>query len=152
MGCIECQEKDNADSKESDYLNSERITNIKSSVPSWANDSDDCFTFKRFTGITNVTGYVENSRKDVTPKRVIYREFGDGASDFINRDDEIKVFKRLGDIKFGPKTLGGTKSYRVEEYYYGRACNVEDLKDPVVSRKIFARLAEFHSLKMDFVP
>lgn len=62
------------------------------------------------------------------------------------------VFNRLGDLNFAPKTLGVDDSFRVEQFYNGRALNVKDLQDPVICRKIFARLAEFHKLDIPNIP
>ena len=40
----------------------------------------------------------------------------------------------------------------MEEYYEGKALNMETVRDPVISRKIFARIAELHQLKIAKIP
>ncbi len=55
-------------------------------------------------------------------------------------------------MKFGPEIYGATETYRVEEFYQGKALDAKKVRDPVISRKIFARLAQMHLLKLNDIP
>ena len=44
-----------------EYLNEERIANVKSCVKEWKDCPNHSFKWKRFTGITNVTGMIETT-------------------------------------------------------------------------------------------
>ena len=83
----------------------QRIKNPKSWVPSWRSIPNNFLQFTRLTGITNVTGYVENT-SGALPKRVIHKEFGHGADLFINRKDEINTVNQLDGLGFTPKQYG----------------------------------------------
>ena len=63
-----------------------------------------------------MTGIISNNNNEI-PEKIIYREFGNGADDFIDRSKEKATFISLGLKGFAPKYLGGGDKYRMEEFY-----------------------------------
>ncbi|KAL6962542.1 Phosphotransferases with an alcohol group as acceptor [Sarracenia purpurea var. burkii] len=81
-------------------------------------------------------------------RTVLVRIYGEGTELFFDRDDEIRTFECLSKHGQGPRLLGQFPAGRVEEFIHARTLSAHDLRDPVISAMIAAKLREFHNLDM----
>ncbi|XP_073021083.1 probable choline kinase 3 isoform X2 [Primulina eburnea] len=81
-------------------------------------------------------------------RTVLVRIYGEGVDLFFDREDEIQTFKCLSMLGYGPKLLGQFLQGRVEEFIHARTLSAVDLRDPIISALIAAKLREFHNLDM----
>ncbi|CAK9171555.1 unnamed protein product [Ilex paraguariensis] len=81
-------------------------------------------------------------------RTVLVRIYGEGVDLFFNRDDEIQTFECISKHGHGPRLLGQFPEGRVEEFIHARTLSAGDLRDPVISALIAAKMKEFHNLEM----
>ncbi|CAK8567439.1 unnamed protein product [Lathyrus sativus] len=83
-----------------------------------------------------------------TSRKVVVRIYGEGVDIFFNRDDEIRTFEYMSKNGQGPRLLGRFTNGRVEEFIHARTLSASDLRDPLISALIAAKMKEFHDLDM----
>ncbi|XAR62241.1 Ethanolamine kinase [Bertholletia excelsa] len=81
-------------------------------------------------------------------RTVLVRIYGEGVDLFFNRDEEIRTFECMSKHGHGPSLLGHFPEGRVEEFIHARTLSAGDLRDPVISALIAAKMREFHNLDM----
>ncbi|PSR85125.1 Choline kinase [Actinidia chinensis var. chinensis] len=81
-------------------------------------------------------------------RSVLVRIYGKGVEIFFNKDEEIRTFECISGHGQGPQLLGQFPDGRIEEFIHARTLSACDLRDPVISPLIAAKLREFHNLEM----
>lgn len=122
----------------------EHINFIKESIPSWKPLSDPDISFESQSGISNNVFKV-TAKGDVSPKAVIFREFGD-TSAVIDKDKESHIFELLSESGIGPHLYGKNEAFRIEECFDGEPIKREQINEPFWRRKLAFALAKYHSL------
>ncbi|KAJ2928823.1 hypothetical protein H1R20_g8209, partial [Candolleomyces eurysporus] len=100
---------------------------------------------------TNAVFFVsyKNSSKVST---VLLRIYGPSSGFLISRPRELHILHKLSSVyRIGPRVLGTFENGRLEEYFDSTTLTAEDIRDPLISRWIGARMAEFHSVDMEVV-
>ncbi|XP_077215271.1 putative choline kinase 2 isoform X2 [Tasmannia lanceolata] len=88
------------------------------------------------------------TEREMLPRKVLLRIYGEGVEVFFDRDDEIRTFECMSKHGQGPRLLSRFSNGRVEEFIHARTLSAHDLRDPEISSLIAAKLREFHDLDM----
>ncbi|GMI90429.1 choline/ethanolamine kinase 2 [Hibiscus trionum] len=88
------------------------------------------------------------TRGNDTSRKVVVRIYGEGVEVFFDRDDEIRTFEFMSKYGQGPRLLGRFPNGRIEEFLRARTLSAADLRDPVISALIAAKLRAFNDLDM----
>jgi len=98
-------------------------------------------------GLTNKLYICSTTHNDKVLK-VILRIYGLIMQDVDAQITESVVFAVLGSKSLGPKLYGAFPDGRLEEFIAGRNLVTKELQDPVISRTIAERVADYHMLQM----
>lgn len=94
-------------------------------------------------GLTNtLIGVAPNS---VSPPELILRVDGDFTENFIDRDYEVAVVYCLHEAGIGPPIYSKFANGICYGYFPGRTLSYKELYDPVMSRKVAAKLVRLHA-------
>ncbi|KAI4332921.1 hypothetical protein L6164_017791 [Bauhinia variegata] len=88
------------------------------------------------------------TKTEYPSRKVLVRIYGVGVDVFFDRDDEIRTCEFMSKNGQGPRLLGRFANGRIEEFIRARTLSASDLRDPVISALIAAKLKEFHDLDM----
>ncbi|RXW19993.1 hypothetical protein EST38_g5874 [Candolleomyces aberdarensis] len=121
-------------------------------IPSWTDTRvkpEDIVVRPVSGALTNAVFFV--SYKDSSEvSTVLLRIYGPSSGSLISRPKELHILHKLSSVyHIGPRVLGTFENGRLEEYLDSTTLAVEDIRDPVISRWIGARMAEFHSVDME---
>jgi thiamine kinase-like enzyme len=143
---------------------------LKDIVPSWRKVPEDAnIVVERISGaLTNsvfcvawppgedVTTCTPNSFASKVEKKklptssskfkVLFRVFGEGSDDFVNRYDELYWLSHLSHHRLAPKLLGLFANGRVEEFVEAESLNKISMRDADVSAAIASKLFRLHAL------
>lgn len=78
------------------------------------------------------------------PGKILLRIYGPQVEHLIDRENELKVLKRLARKKIGPKLLGTFTNGRFEHYFNSTTLTPADLREPETYRQIAKRMRELH--------
>ncbi|RXW16595.1 hypothetical protein EST38_g9258 [Candolleomyces aberdarensis] len=123
-------------------------------IPSWTDTriKPEAIVVRRVSGaLTNAVFFVsyKNSSKVST---VLLRIYGPSSGSLISRPRELHILHKLSSVyRIGPRVFGTFENGRLEEYFDSTTLTAEDIRDPLISRWIGARMAEFHSVDMEVV-
>ena len=126
----------------------EGIDAIKEHVESWQDLSPQKLHVERLSGLSNKIFKVSVDDKDVYPKTVIYREFGEGAA-ICDRGRENYVIKSLAKKEIAPMFYGGDKECRVEKFVNAEEMTKSDFQEKVNRRKLAKLMAALHSMNLE---
>jgi thiamine kinase-like enzyme len=84
--------------------------------------------------------------------KVIVRLFGEGTSDFLDRNIENIIFSTLSKLNIGPIFYGLFLNGRIEGYIPSRTLTPEETKYPKYIPFIAETVAQFHAQKIDGIP
>ena len=62
----------------------------------------------------------------------------------VDRDEELRVLRRLARKHIGPRLLGTFKNGRFEEYLHAHTLSPDDIRRPEFSKQIAKRMRELH--------
>ena len=96
-------------------------------------------------GTTNLL--VDVSRDSCSSPELILRVNGENTEKFIDREYEVAVMHCLYKAGIGPQLHYKLENGLCYSYLPGRHLQIEELYDPVISRKVAARLALMHNLQ-----
>ncbi|KAJ2928743.1 hypothetical protein H1R20_g8217, partial [Candolleomyces eurysporus] len=123
-------------------------------IQSWTDTQikPEDIVLRRVSGaLTNTVFFVsyKNSSKVST---VLLRIYGPSSGSFISRPRELHILHKLSSVyRIGPRVFGTFENGRLEEYFDSANLTAEDIRDPLISRWIGARMAELHSVDMEVV-
>ncbi|PHH82292.1 hypothetical protein CDD82_6472 [Ophiocordyceps australis] len=86
-----------------------------------------------------------------TPEKVLLRIYGPQVEHLIDRENELKVLKRLARKKIGPRLLGTFSNGRFEQFYKAVALKPDEMRLADISKQIAKRMRELHD-GMDLLP
>jgi len=125
------------------------LEHIQSAHAPWAGLSCSQVTLKPLEGLTNVL-YLASAKTQLehpeAEQKLLVRYYGEGTGDFINRDFENQVYKKLTKHNVGPKVLGFFEGGRLEQWIESRVPHVDEL--PQLSPLVAKNLAKFHKIKL----
>ena len=85
-------------------------------------------------------------------KTLLLRIYGPSSSELISRPRELHTLHILSSrYRIGPRVYGTFENGRVEEYFESTALTPVELRDPVISRWIGARMAELHCVDIEAI-
>lgn len=99
----------------------ERI--CREAIPAWTQLPPGAISFSRLSGgLTNLLHIAEAKCPGhaISPRRVLVREYGIGTDLYIDRDQEVKLFRALGEHGIGSRCLATFKGGRVEQFLYAK--------------------------------
>lgn len=118
-------------------------------LPVWCNHEITPQTLKiqKVSGsLTNAVFFVSNPSIPHAPI-LLLRIYGPSSGSLISRPRELHTLHILSSqYHIGPKVYGTFENGRVEEYFESTALTAEDMRDPVISSWIGARMAELHQV------
>ena len=103
---------------------------------------DEQLSLRRVSGALTNRVFVCSSPGNA---HVLLRLYGHGTNVFFSREQEIRTFRALSDLGFGPKLLGEFPDGRFEEYIDSDTLHAAELRDPATSRAIAAQIARLHN-------
>ena len=118
-------------------------------APHWAND--DNVEFVRFTdGITNTLLKAVNrrpglSKADIDREAILLRAYGNGTDILIDREREAANHELLMKHNLAPTLLARFANGMLYRFIPGGVAQPKDLPDPVLSKAIARRLAQWHA-------
>jgi len=122
---------------------------IKEHVESWTDLSPRKLHVERLSGLSNKIFKVSVDNKDVYPRQVIYREFGEGAA-ICDRKRENYIIKSLANKEIAPMFYGADEKYRVEKFLKADELTKSDFKDNKVNKRKLAKLmAKLHNMNLE---
>ncbi|PHH61034.1 hypothetical protein CDD81_856 [Ophiocordyceps australis] len=86
-----------------------------------------------------------------SPEKVLLRIYGPQVEHLIDRENELKVLKRLARKKIGPRLLGTFSNGRFEQFYKAVALKPEEMRLADISKQIAKRMRELHD-GIDLLP
>ncbi|KAJ6788238.1 hypothetical protein PWT90_09774 [Aphanocladium album] len=122
---------------------------IHTIAPHWAND--DTVEFVRFTdGITNTLLKAVNrrpglSKADIDREAILLRAYGNGTDILIDREREAANHELLMKYHLAPDLLARFANGMLYRFVPGGVAQPKDLPDPVLSKAIARRLAQWHA-------
>ncbi len=118
-------------------------------MPVWCNHEITPQTVKiqKVSGsLTNAVYFVSNPSIPHLPT-LLLRIYGPSSASLISRPRELHTLHLLSSqYHIGPKVYGTFENGRVEEYFESTALTAEDMRDPVISTWIGARMGELHQV------
>lgn len=123
---------------------------IHTLMPQWASQ-DSQVEFVRFTdGITNTLLKAINrlpglSKADIDRDAILLRAYGNGTDVIIDREREAANHELLMKQNLAPELLARFANGMLYRYIPGGVCQPKDLSDPIISKAIARRLAEWHA-------
>ena len=119
-------------------------------MPTWSSTSakqlsPDKLKISKVSGsLTNAVFFV--SCPDIpTLKTLLLRIYGPSSSELISRPRELHTLHILSSkYHIGPRVYGTFENGRVEEFFNSDALTAMQLRDPIISKWIGARMAELH--------
>jgi choline kinase len=123
-------------------------------IPSWSNldniDLESLVIHKVSGSLTNDVFFV--SSPITRPHTLLLRVYGLSSGNLISRPYELHILHALSShYGIGPKLYGTFENGRVEEHFDAAALTPSDLRDPLISSWVGARMAELHSADVDVV-
>jgi ethanolamine kinase len=110
----------------------------------WTDSNNSNITATQLTGgLTNVLFVLQEFKSS---QKVIVRLYGQGTSDFIDRDVENIVFSGLSKLNMGPTFYGRFQNGRVEGYLPAVALQSEQMGEKHISPGIAKAVAALHSI------
>ena len=76
--------------------------------------------------------------------KLLLRIYGPNVEHLIDRDNELKILRRLAEKKIGPRLLGTFSNGRFEQFFNARTLTAKDLRIPETSKQIAKRMRELH--------
>lgn len=123
-------------------------------IPSWSNSaikSEDIVVRKISGALTNAVFFV-SSIGLVKTNTLLLRIYGPSSGSLISRPRELHTLHMLSSqYHIGPLVYGTFENGRIEEYFESTTLTPNDIRDPLISRWIGARMAELHSVDIDVV-
>jgi choline kinase len=123
-------------------------------IPSWTDTriKPEDIVVRRISGaLTNAVFFI-SSKKSSKVSTVLLRIYGPSSGALISRPKELHILHKLSSMYgLGPRVFGTFENGRLEEYFESTTLTPKDIRDPVISRWIGARMAEFHSVDMEVV-
>lgn len=123
-------------------------------IPSWSNSaikSEDIVVRKISGALTNAVFFV-SSIGLVKTNTLLLRIYGPSSGSLISRPRELHTLHMLSSqYHIGPIVYGTFENGRIEEYFESTTLTPNDIRDPLISRWIGARMAELHSVDIDVV-
>jgi len=127
----------------------EGIDLIKEHVDSWQDLSPGKLKVERLSGLSNKIFKVSVDDKNVYPRQIIYREFGEGAA-ICDRNRENYIIKSLAQKEIAPMFYGADENYRIEKFMKGEELSKSDFRDNKVNRRKLAKLmARLHNMNLE---
>ncbi|KAJ3556865.1 hypothetical protein NM688_g1790 [Phlebia brevispora] len=123
-------------------------------MPVWCNHEITPQTLKiqKVSGsLTNAVFFVSCPSIPRVPI-ILLRIYGPSSGSLISRPRELHTLHILSSqYHIGPKVYGTFENGRVEEYFDSAALTAEDMRDPIISSWIGARMAELHQVDVDTI-
>ena len=85
----------------------------------------------------------EGATNDPSSK-LLLRIYGPQVEHLIDRENELRILRRLARKRIGPRMLGTFINGRFEEFFHARTLKPQDLRDAATSRQIAKRMRELH--------
>jgi len=121
---------------------------IKEHVESWKDLSPKKLHVERLAGLSNKIFKVSVDDKNVYPRQVIYREFGEGAA-ICDRKRENYIIKSLAQKEIAPIFYGADEQHRVEKFLKADELTKSDFKEKVNRRKLAKLMAKLHNMNLE---
>jgi len=77
-------------------------------------------------------------------RKLLLRIYGPQVEHLIDRENELRILRRLARKRIGPRMLGTFKNGRFEEFFHARTLKAQDLRDAATSKQIAKRMRELH--------
>ncbi|KDR84824.1 hypothetical protein GALMADRAFT_293572 [Galerina marginata CBS 339.88] len=85
-------------------------------------------------------------------RTLLLRVYGSSSGSLISRPRELHTLHVLSSqYKIGPRVYGTFDNGRIEEYFDSVTLTAADIRDPITSQWIGARMADLHSVDIDVV-
>lgn len=100
--------------------------------------------------LTNAVFFVSCRREPC--RTLLLRLYGSSSGSLISRPRELHALHVLSSkYRIGPRIYGTFENGRIEQYFESTVLTSSDLRDPMISRWIGARMAELHSVDIEAV-
>lgn len=111
-------------------------------------------------GLTNVI-YKLSKKSNPDDFPILFRIYGEGSNEFLNREKEIQFFSILSKNNFGIRLIKQFPEGRMEQWRVGykvtffqqgfiiQSLNDVGCRDPIISRQIAEKLADMHNMPTD---
>lgn len=107
--------------------------------------------FKVSGSLTNAVYFISYP-SNPSLKTLLLRIYGPSSSELISRPRELHTLHILSSRhRIGPRVYGTFENGRVEEYFNSTALTAAELRDPLTSRWIGARMAELHCVDIEAI-
>jgi len=124
---------------------------IRDNLREWKTLADNQFEFELLRGLTNeVYKVIPKAEYPVSPSLVIFRKFNENSK-LVDRPQERKLFRQLGDSELGPKCLADNEKYRVEEYIHSKTLYGPDYNKKEIRRGLAKAIAKFHRRDIEWI-
>lgn len=116
----------------------------------WLEVPVDMITFKRLSAaMTNTVYILSHPIIRESPQNILFRVYGDGVDQLLNRSEELEWFKRLSEAGVGPRLLATFANGRLEEYIESVTLSPTMMRNEDISAGIARTMAQFHRLQID---
>lgn len=79
-------------------------------------------------------------------RRLLFRVYGNGVDQFIDRENELAWLARLSSLNIGPSLLGVFGNGRFEQYLPSTTLTHDEMCEPEISKRIASCLREIHDI------
>lgn len=116
----------------------------------WHDIPVDLITFKRLSSaMTNTVFILSYAIINEHPQKILFRVYGEGVEQILNRSEELEWFKRLSEAGVGPRLLATFANGRLEEYIESVTLTPSMMRTEMVSEGIARTMSQFHKLQID---
>lgn len=113
-------------------------------------DGGDLISVQRLSGALTNAVYVVTPPEDMAPafegqkppSKLLLRLYGPHVD--IDRDNELRVLRRLARKKIGPRLLGTFQNGRFEQFFEATTLTRATMREPDTSKQIAKRMRELH--------
>ncbi|KAI6249308.1 Choline kinase [Erysiphe necator] len=96
------------------------------------------------TFLRSISSGHEDQHAKHSSDKALLRIYGHQFNQLIDRENELRILKRLAQKNIGPKVLGTFKNGRFEEYFHAKTLGAEDIRNIDTSKQIAKRMRELH--------
>lgn len=121
---------------------------LAQAMPQWVGDAGEFSCHALGGGLTNHLFHCEPGDGAAEGRELLFRVYGVGSGDMVNRVQETRVLVNLAQLGF-PSGLHATfTNGRIERFLQGRTLSPEEMRMPRFARLIAQRLYQLHQLDM----
>ncbi|OCB85218.1 kinase-like protein [Sanghuangporus baumii] len=124
-------------------------------VPTWSSShtlsAEGVKVFKVSGSLTNAVFFISYPSSP-SLRTILLRIYGSSSSQLISRPHELHTLHVLSSrYRIGPRVYGTFENGRVEEYFESAALTAAEMRDPIISGWIGARMAELHCVDIALI-